>query len=245
MAHQVEMTPPDSSGCREIDKRLQPPRLTREPESRFFSTRSHREGPISRHPPHQLFPKKNASLWNCTNIKTTTTAPLTTTTTTTFQITPTEENKSNTKYTVGAYQLKDKHDSSQSSPLDVCLCLGLGFSALLAIQNYHSEAMNRAMTSSVPIPKPLHSVRSFSGRLQTTAKERIAETFRTQCEQGLLMQPKIHVSLSYPKSLADCCVCSNNDFLFVYIGLCNVFVLQFVVVILMFFVHQEIRLSNI
>ncbi|XP_059095535.1 alpha-catulin-like isoform X2 [Tigriopus californicus] len=251
VAHQAGTTPPDSLGCREIDKRLQPRRPTREPESRSYSIR---HDPISRHPPHQLFQKKTAQ-WNCYNTKPDTSKTATATTTTTTrntttmnntQITPTQEKKSNTKHTAGAYQLKRTDESSQSSsPLDVCLCLGLGFSALLAIQNYHSEAMNRAMTSSMPTPKPPPTIRSFSGRLKTTAKERIAETFRTQCEQGLLMQPKIHVSLSYPKSVADCCVCSNNDFLFVYIGLCNVFVLQFVVVILMFFVHQEIRLSNI
>lgn len=73
----------------------------------------------------------------------------------------------------------------------------------------------------------------------------IRDTFVVQCERGRLKKPRIHVHFTYPRTPRQFCLCEGDtDFLFVFVGLLNIFVLQFVVVILLFFLDREITLST-
>jgi hypothetical protein len=72
----------------------------------------------------------------------------------------------------------------------------------------------------------------------------LRDSFLLQCEHGRLKRPVIHVHFTHPKSFWECCNCVDSDFLFVLVGLTNIFVLQFVVVILVFFVSKEIDLES-
>lgn len=83
------------------------------------------------------------------------------------------------------------------------------------------------------------------GDIQPKALLAIRDTFLIQCERGALKRPVIHVSFTYPRNLRECCTCGDTDFLFVYVGLCNIFVLQFVVVILIFFVDKEVDFGSL
>ena len=74
----------------------------------------------------------------------------------------------------------------------------------------------------------------------------IRDTFVVQCDRGRLKKPRIHVHFSYPRTPKQFCTCEGDtDFLFVVVGLCNIFVLQFVVVILLFFVDTEIDIFHL
>ena len=54
-----------------------------------------------------------------------------------------------------------------------------------------------------------------------------------------------HVSFTHPHSFSELVGCAPTDCLSVCIGLINVFVLQFVVVVLLFFSTHEIDLARI
>ena len=74
----------------------------------------------------------------------------------------------------------------------------------------------------------------------------IRDTFAVQCARGVLKRPVVHVSFTYPRNARECCTeCGDTDFLFVLVGLCNIFVLQFAVVVLLFFVDKEVDLGSL
>lgn len=60
-----------------------------------------------------------------------------------------------------------------------------------------------------------------------------------------MKRPVVHVSFTYPRNLRDCCNCVDSDFLFVYVGLFNVLLLQFVVVVVLFFLDREVDISHL
>ena len=102
-----------------------------------------------------------------------------------------------------------------------------------------------------PIPDELtedSTVLSFTRHRDTkidiasNAQAAIRDTFAVQCKKGWLKKPCVHVSFTYPKNLDECCTCGDSDFLFVYVGLCNIFVLQFVVVVVLFFSEKDVDL---
>ena len=93
----------------------------------------------------------------------------------------------------------------------------------------------RRRTSDPPVPR----------EISRTAQIYLEETFRVQCVKGALKRPVIQVEFDYPRSLSACCACSSTDFLFVFVGLFNIFVVQCVLVIIMFFSDKELDLSSI
>lgn len=80
--------------------------------------------------------------------------------------------------------------------------------------------------------------------IKPQALEALRTSFQLQCEKGLLKNPVVHVSFTYPRNVSECLNCGRSDFLFVYVGLCNIFILQFVVVIIMFFSEKDIDFSD-
>ena len=88
--------------------------------------------------------------------------------------------------------------------------------------------------------------RAFTGALNRRAVLALRDSFAVQCERGAIRKPEIHVSFTHPNSIYECCSCPRTtDFLLVVVGLCNIFVLQFVVVILLFFVGSEVDLFDL
>lgn len=63
-------------------------------------------------------------------------------------------------------------------------------------------------------------------------------TFEVMASQGRLKRPVIHVELATPKNVKECLMCEAPDCLYVFVGLCNVFLIQFVLVVLVFFVSD-------
>ena len=97
-----------------------------------------------------------------------------------------------------------------------------------------------------PPPKPAEGlVRAHARPLQAAALLHTRETFELYKTRGWLKKPVIHVEFDMPGSLKECYECSSTDFLYVYVGLCNVFLLQFVMVVLLFFTDKEIDLSDL
>ena len=97
-----------------------------------------------------------------------------------------------------------------------------------------------------PVPKPAEGlVRAHARPLQAAALLHTRETFELYKTRGWLKKPVIHVEFDMPGSLKECYECSSTDFLYVYVGLCNVFLLQFVMVVLLFFTDKEVDLSDL
>ena len=80
--------------------------------------------------------------------------------------------------------------------------------------------------------------------ISPTALIALRQTFLWQCEKGRLKQPVIHVHFTHPKTLSECWNCADSDCLWVSVGLTNIFILQFAVVVLLFFAHKEIVLGD-
>jgi hypothetical protein len=78
-----------------------------------------------------------------------------------------------------------------------------------------------------------------------TAMIYLRETFKIQCTQGALKRPVNHVEFDYPRSISACCACSSSDFLYVFVGLFNIFVVQLALVVIMFFAEKEIDLNSL
>ena len=72
----------------------------------------------------------------------------------------------------------------------------------------------------------------------------VRRSFEVAAAQGFLKHPVIHVEFNSPKNCRECCCCMASDFLYVYVGLCNVFLIQFVMVVLWFFSQSEVKLSD-
>ncbi len=77
------------------------------------------------------------------------------------------------------------------------------------------------------------------------AQSTVRKTFAVAAIKGALRKPVIHVEFDSPQGLKDCLACKSKDLLYVFVGLINVLVLQFVMVILMFFSDEEVDLNNL
>lgn len=88
-------------------------------------------------------------------------------------------------------------------------------------------------------------VRAHARPLQAAALKHTRQSFELYQSRGWLKKPVIHVEFDMPGNIKECCECSSSDFLYVYIGLCNVFVLQFAIVVLLFFTDKEVDLSDL
>lgn len=92
-----------------------------------------------------------------------------------------------------------------------------------------------------PTPLPPLPPRPINPR----SLEIVRHSYEVAAKQGYLKRPIIHVDFSSPKNCRECFCCSASDFLYVYVGLCNVFLLQFVMVVLWFFSQSEVNLSDL
>ena len=105
---------------------------------------------------------------------------------------------------------------------------------------FPSASINRLVHGFDPIGRHIEQV-DHSGYkdILPSSMEHIRKSFAVQCEHGVLKKPKIHVTFEYPHSAEQCCGCKGKDFLYLIIGLVNILVLQFVMVILLFFAEHE------
>jgi len=88
-------------------------------------------------------------------------------------------------------------------------------------------------------------VRAHARPLQAAALKHTRQSFELYQSRGWLKKPVIHVEFDMPGNMKECFECSSSDFLYVYIGLCNVFILQFAIVVLLFFTDKEVDLSDL
>jgi len=107
------------------------------------------------------------------------------------------------------------------------------------------RARLRALAWSAEVYRRKSSAEPKQQHISSASMVYLRESFRVQCYKGQLKKPVIHVEFDYPKSFTACCKCSSTDFLYVYVGLFNVFIIQIIVVVLMFFSEKEIDLSNV
>ncbi len=100
----------------------------------------------------------------------------------------------------------------------------------------------RWSSSFAPSPPPASAAEAAPLHIRPRALAALRDTFAVASSGGRLKRPRIHVHFTYPRSLSECCCgCERGtDFLFVYVGLCNIFVLQFAVVVLLFFADEEL-----
>ena len=97
-----------------------------------------------------------------------------------------------------------------------------------------------------PRPTPAEALdRAHARPLQAAALQHTRESFELYKTRGWLKKPVIHVEFNMPGNVKECFECSSSDLLYVYVGLCNVFLLQFVMVVLLFFTDKEIDLSDL
>ena len=111
--------------------------------------------------------------------------------------------------------------------------------------NLATRARIRALAWSAETYRRRTSEHPIPHEISETAMVYLRETFRVQCTKGALKRPVIHVEFDYPRSIGACCDCSSKDFLFVFVGLFNIFVVQWVLVVLMFFADKEIDLNSL
>ena len=111
--------------------------------------------------------------------------------------------------------------------------------------NLAARARIRALAWSAETYRQRTSEQPVPHEISETAMVYLRETFRVQCTKGALKRPVIHVEFDYPRSLSACCNCSSEDFLFVFVGLFNIFVVQWVLVVIMFFADKEIDLNSL
>lgn len=111
--------------------------------------------------------------------------------------------------------------------------------------NLATRARIRALAWSAETYRRRTSEQPVPHEISETAMVYLRETFRVQCTKGALKRPVIHVEFDYPRSIRACCNCSSKDFLFVFVGLFNIFVVQWVLVVLMFFADKEIDLNSL
>lgn len=96
-----------------------------------------------------------------------------------------------------------------------------------------------------PVVQPcLARAHARQRNIKESSQVRLRHTFQVAATQGRLKTPVIHVEFNGPSNVKECLLCSSSDFLYVLVGLCNVFVLQFVMVVLLFFSQKEVNLSD-
>ena len=99
-----------------------------------------------------------------------------------------------------------------------------------------------------PCPRPILVPEAQITRMniRPSSQACLRQSFQVLALDGAIKRPVIHVQFDTPKSLKDCMSCSSKDFLYVYVGLFHVFLLQFIMVVLLFFANekQEVKLSE-
>ena len=94
-----------------------------------------------------------------------------------------------------------------------------------------------------------HSPRLVRAHTNRDIKEqdqiKIRKSFEKAALEGAIRRPVIHVEFKSPRSIEECVSCQSTHFLYVYVGLCNVFLLQFIMVVLLFFAEKEVNLSEL
>lgn len=87
--------------------------------------------------------------------------------------------------------------------------------------------------------------RAHARNIVPSSQVRLRKSFEVAATRGAIKRPVIHVEFDAPKSVEECVSCQSTDFLYVYVGLCNVFLLQFIMVVLLFFSDKEVNLSDL
>ena len=105
-------------------------------------------------------------------------------------------------------------------------------------QQQQNPLMGSPTTISTPLRLPPRPI-------TPTSLEVVRRNFEVSASKGFLKHPVLHVEFNPPRNCKECCCCSAMDFLYVYVGLCNVFLLQFVMVVLWFFSQSEVNLSDL
>ena len=99
-----------------------------------------------------------------------------------------------------------------------------------------------------PCPKPtilVEGAHITRKNIKPSSQVCLRNSFHVAATRGAIKRPVIHVEFDNPKSFKECVSCSSRDFLFVYVGLFHVFLLQFIMVVLLFFANEkEVKLSE-
>ena len=98
-----------------------------------------------------------------------------------------------------------------------------------------------------PCPRPtlVPGAQITRKSIQPSSQVCLRHSFAVAATRGAIKRPIIHVEFDTPKSVKECMSCSSKDFLFVYVGLFHVFILQFIMVVLLFFANEkEVKLSE-
>ena len=111
--------------------------------------------------------------------------------------------------------------------------------------NLAARARIRALAWSAEAYRRRTSELPPSRHISLEAMTYLRDTFKVQCTKGALKRPVIHVEFDYPRSISACCACSSSDFLYVFVGLFNIFVVQVALVVIMFFAEKEIDLNSL
>ena len=111
--------------------------------------------------------------------------------------------------------------------------------------NLAARARIRALAWSAEAYRRRTSELPPSRHISMSAMTYLRDTFKVQCTKGALKRPVIHVEFDYPRSISACCACSSSDFLYVFVGLFNIFVVQVALVVIMFFAEKEIDLNSL
>ena len=108
---------------------------------------------------------------------------------------------------------------------------------------YHpSAAINRLVHGFDPIQLQIEQDDYTHHRdINPSSMEQIRRTYEVQNKQGSLKKTDFQVTFEYPHSAKECCGCEGKDFVYLIIGLINIFVLQFIMVVLLFFAKHEQR----
>ena len=87
-----------------------------------------------------------------------------------------------------------------------------------------------------PSSKPEHGARITRSRTRATPRPGYyTRETRRGCYRQVFQPP-----FKWPNSFNQLCSCASKDALCLYVGLCNVLVLQFILVVLVFFAHEEL-----
>ncbi len=111
--------------------------------------------------------------------------------------------------------------------------------------NLAARARIRALAWSAEAYRRRTSELPPSRHISMSAMTYLRDTFKVQCTKGALKRPVIHVEFDYPRSISACCACSSSDFLYVFVGLFNIFVVQLALVVIMFFAEKEFDLNSL
>lgn len=86
--------------------------------------------------------------------------------------------------------------------------------------------------------------RAHARPIEKSSQLYLQKSFAKAASEGAIKKPVIHVEFDAPTNCKECFNCKSQDLLYVFVGLCNVFLLQFVMVVLLFFTQIEVNLSE-